>query len=67
MYDVKALEKAFLIIDAVEGELVLGTKHYRTSDGHPLYAPLDIIMALKENDLTIEPTPERKRLFGGKG
>lgn len=63
MYDTKAMEKAFLIIDAVKGELALGTKHYRTSDGSLLYSPLDIILAMKDSDLTIEPTPERQHLF----
>ncbi len=64
MYDMEALDEAFLIIDAVKNEITLGTKHFRTSDGKPLYTPLDVIVAMKDNDLTIEPTSERQHLFG---
>jgi len=63
MYKAEPLEKAILIIDAVKGELALGTKHY--SGDRLLTTPLEIITAMKENKLIIEPTPERRWLFGG--
>jgi len=61
MYNVEALEKAILIIDAVKGELALGTKYY--SGDRLLTTPLGIVTAMKEGNLIIEPTPERQHLF----
>ena len=57
-----ALEKAIMIISATKNELALGTKHY-TKGGTLLTEARDIIIALKNNDLVIEPTPERQYLF----
>ena len=58
------LEKALLIIDAAKNELAMGTKHYKK--GKLLTTPLEIIQALRDGGLTIEPTPDRQHLFGVK-
>jgi hypothetical protein len=54
-------EKALLIIEAVRNELELGTKHYR--NGKLLARPVEILEALRDGKLVIEPTPERRHLF----
>jgi len=58
------MEKAILIIESTKGELALGTRHY--SDGKLLTTPLEIITALRDGKLIIEPTPERQWLFNKK-
>lgn len=57
-------EKAKLLISATQGELLLGTKHYRKSTMQLLVSPREILIALSDNDLIIEPVPERRALFG---
>jgi len=59
-----ALEKAIVLIDATRNELALGTKHYK--DGKLLTTPLEILGALRDGGLMIEPTPNRQHLFGVK-
>lgn len=57
------ISKALLVIDAVKNELAMGTKHYRASTMQPLSTELEILKALYDKDLMIEPTPERQGLF----
>ena len=57
------LENAMLIVESTKNELALGTKHYRRSTMQRLTEPKQILLALKENDLIIEPSPERQHLF----
>ena len=56
-------EKAKLLISATTNELLLGTKHYRESTGQPLFSVKEILIAMKDKDLIIEPTPERQHIF----
>lgn len=55
--------KAMLIISATYNELLLGTKHYRASTMQPLTSVKEILKALSDNDLIIEPVPERQHIF----
>lgn len=55
--------KALMIIGAVYNEIALGTKHYSKSTGTRLLTPVQIITAMKENDLVFEPRADRKALF----
>lgn len=57
------LEKAELLISATYNELLLGTKHYRKSTMKSLTSVKEILIALADNDLIINPTPERQHLF----
>lgn len=56
-------EKAQLLISATQNELLLGTKHYRASTMQPLTSTREILKALSEQDLIIEPKAERQHLF----
>jgi len=56
----EAVNRAQLIIDAVKNELALGTKHYSKKSNKPLETPLEIITAMRDNDLIIEPHPLRR-------
>lgn len=60
---VDILLKAVLIIDSTKNELALGTKHFRKSTMQQLTEPKQILLALIEEDLIIEPSPERQHLF----
>jgi len=55
--------KAILIVEAIYGELSLGTKHYSRATGEMITSPIEIIRAMKDSDLIFEPTPERQWLF----
>jgi len=57
------LAKALLIIESTKNELALGTKHFRKSTMQRLTEPKQILMALMNKDLIIEPSPERQHLF----
>ena len=57
------LENAMLIVESTKNELALGTKHYRRSTMQRLIEPKQIVLALMDDDLIIEPSPERQHLF----
>lgn len=59
------MDKALLIIEAVKGELALGTKHYRRNGGQQLITLPEIITAMRDNNLIFEPVPERRWLYSG--
>jgi len=56
------LEKALAIVEAIQTELALGTKHYSQKTGELLTNPKRIAEALRDNDLTIEPWNLNKEL-----
>lgn len=56
-------EKALLLIDSVNNELAMGTKHFRKSTMQLLSSPKEILTALSENDLIFEPIQERQTYF----
>ena len=59
------LEKAYMLIRAVEAELKLGTKHY-DQNGTLLLTVREIVTALqRDRSITIEPTADRQHIFKG--
>ncbi len=55
--------EAILLIEAVQTELFLGTKHCRKSTGERLNSAKKILEALRDNDLIIEPISSRQLIF----
>ena len=58
-----AHEKAVLLISATQNELTLGTNFYKKSTMQPLISVREILVALRNNNLIVEPIPKRQHIF----
>ena len=59
-----SIQEALMVIEAVKNEIRMGTRHY-TASGKLLTKPKDIIQAMKNSDLVVEPVQGRRYLFEG--